>query len=145
MEEEKETVPTYPEEESDFSYLAKLSEAYKSARREKQALELNEEKKERLADMQRELVRIGRSLLSYYEREEKKELAVFLMKNAQAVLRSVGEEEAAEETETTPSFSRAVLLANRSLDLIHTAKGCGELSHMILAETSALLALATIG
>ena len=146
MEEEKENAAPYAEEESDFGYLAKLSEAYKRARAERQKVELNEDKREYLRQMQRELAGIGRTLAEYFEREEKKELSVFLYKNAENVLRAIGDEgtSAAPQEASEPSFTRAVLLANRSLNALCGRGGYGELYQRILAELSALYALASI-
>jgi len=145
MEETEKKAP-YPEEESDFGYLAKLSEAYKRAQAERRKLELNDEKRAYLAEMQRELASMGRALFGYFEREEKKELALFLYKNAEDVLRAIdAEAETASLPESTEiPFVRALLLANRSLDALRGRGGYGDLTHMILAELSALYALAAM-
>jgi len=145
MDENRENVNTPLEEESDFSYLAKLSEAYKRTQTERRKLDLNEEKRAYLTEMQRELAAIGHALLSYFEREEKKELAVYLYKNAEGVLRAIGEEGAITPTPQIPPFPRAVLLANRSLDALCGAGGYGDLTRMILSELSAIYALAVMG
>lgn len=132
------------QEEDDYSYLTKLSEAYKRAQAERRKLELNDEKRAYLAEMQRELAAIGHSLLHYFEREEKKELAAYLFRNAESILRTIGEDSAVTERDEIPPFPRAILLANRSLDALSGAGGYGDLTHMILAELSALYALAAL-
>ena len=144
MEEKKEDLTTYPEEETDFSYLAKLSEAYKRTQAERRKLELNDEKREYLLQMQRELAAVARALLTYFEREEKKELAAMLLANAENVISSLKGERDADAPPSEPSFIRAVLLANRSLNALGNGRGYGDLSHMILSEISALYALSVI-
>lgn len=136
-----------PEEETDFSYLAKLSEAYKEAQEERRKARFPEEKRAYLCKMQAELVEIGRFLLHYFERAEKKELATMLLESAEQVFHAVSEkgdptERFAIEAANDALLTRAVLLANRSLRLI--GAGQCDLFRGISSEISALYALAAI-
>ena len=146
MEDEKKT--ENQEETSDFSYMAKLSEAYKRAFAEKKPFVQDKEKRLYLARMQREMKRIATALAGYFEREEKRELALMLQKSAGDAAAMLGEcEECAAEAER-PAASllvRAVLLANRSLNALADQRSCGKLYHCILSEICALYALAAIG
>ncbi len=136
-----------PEEETDFSYLAKLSQAYKEAQEERRKTRFPEEKRTYLYAMQAELIEIGRFLLHYFERAEKKELATMLLESAEQVFHAIREEGDKDESfrieeANDALLTRAVLLANRSLRLI--GAGQCDLFRRISAEISALYALAAI-
>lgn len=146
MDDQKKTESEEPT--SDFSYMAKLSEAYKRAFAERKPFALDEEKRLYIAKMQRETAEIARTLAGYFEREEKKELALMLQKSASDAVLLLGECEACAEDTARPAASlltRAVLLANRSLNALSEAKAAGKLYHCVLSEISALYALAAIG
>jgi len=148
QEERKET--QYSEEECDFSYLAKLSQAYKQAQAERRKVDLGDEKRQYLITMQRELFSIGKHLLHFYLKNGKKELAAMLMTNAERLLHALSEEptDAANhpiDNVDATLLTRAVLLANRSLITVGATGKNGELFHMILSEISALYALNFIG
>ena len=146
MEDEKKT--GNQEQTSDFSYMTKLSEAYKRAFAERKPFALDKEKRLYLARMQRETEEIAKTLANYFEREEKKELALMLQKSANDAAMLLGECEAYEgeaEPPATSLLTRAVLLANRSLNALADERSCGKLYHCILSEISALYALAAIG
>ncbi|MBP5405248.1 MAG: hypothetical protein J6Y74_04815 [Clostridia bacterium] len=146
MEEEKKEGAA-PEKETDFSYMAKLAEAYKQAQEERRKARFPEEKRGYLREMQAELAEIGRFLLHYFERAEKKELATMLLESAESVLHAISEE--GDQTKlfrieeaSDALLTRAVLLANRSLRII--GAGQCDLFRKISSEISALYALAAI-
>ena len=142
MDEEREKTE---ETKTDFSYLARLARAYAEEEKARKRVRMSEEKRSYLIEMQRGLLSIARRFSEYFERAEKKELAAILCKNAGDALADLGA--AAEETpikEGTPLRDEAILLANRSLNMLEGGAVNADLFRYILSEISALYALTVI-
>lgn len=151
----EETSKKKQEQTESFSYMEELSKAYKEAfakRLAGRAPCLNEEKRELLIKMQLEISRAAGKLALALSSEEKKELARMIKESAEETLRALAYDE--EETffadpinPLPPSLllSRAVLLANRSLNLLVRHTRFDETPiFLVLSELSALYALAAI-
>ena len=134
---------------SDFGYMEELSRAYREAlaKRIVRASELPDEKKEAIAAMQREIKEIGERVLHGEVREERRELSLMIKESAEEMLNVLGKSEGT-PAETVPAeraLARAVMLANRSLNLlVRHAKEQSQLLNLIFSELSALYALAAI-
>ena len=137
--------------ESDFGYMDELSRAYEAAFAKRlKKNELSNEKRELLFKMQTELISVAEEVREKEGSEERKELALMLFESARECARLYGEESAGinEKKEGVPRavlLARAVLLCNRSLNLLlrhEDGKEKGVL--LILSELSALYALAAI-
>ena len=150
-----ETERNTPAETKDLGYMEELSKAYREAfakRLSARRKELSEEARGAIMRMQADLSRIAGKLALSFRAEEKKELARMIKESAEETLRALvyDEEErfAADPADPLPPavlFSRAVILANRCLNLILRHKECDErLFQLILSEISALYAIAAI-
>lgn len=150
MSEEKEN-----ERKDPFSYMEKLSQAYEEAfskRLKKVSPPFSPEKRELLVKMQCEISRIAGKLAVATGQEEKKELARMIKESAEESLRALRYDE--EEPFGTDDLAmlppallsaRAVLLANRSLNLVVRHTTCdAKLFPLLCSELSALYALAAI-
>ena len=138
-----------------FDYMEDLSKAYEESfakRLRSKRDPLPEEKRDLLARMQLEVRRVASRLASVLPSEEKKELARMIEESAEETLQALRYD----EKEVYPSdpfvtlpivlaLSRAVLLANRCLNLLVRHREAEErIAHLLLSELSALYALAAI-
>lgn len=136
------------QEGSDFSYMEELSRAYREAltrRIRPRESELPEEKRDLLGAMQREIVVIALSAVREEKREERREIALMIRESAEECLAALSQGTDIEEGTPPPSLARAVLLANRSLNLlVRHAREESKLTMLVLSELSCLYALAAI-
>ena len=135
-------------EDSPFGYMEELSKAYQEAfteRLARQKFPLPEEKKGLIGRMQEEISRTAGRIAIGFREETKKELARMVKESAEETLRAIEYDEEPDFT-TDPTerstlselLSRAVLLANRSLNLLvrHTRPN-EKAAFLILSELSA--------
>ncbi len=136
-----------------FAYMEELSKAYHEAflkRVAKRTFPLQEEKRAALCSFQGEIARLADAALPALENEYKKELALMAKESAEECLRLLGKEGDERVAEPKPAalpllLSRAVLLANRSLNvLVRHAEADDKTAFLILSELSALYAIAAI-
>ena len=135
------------ERADDFGYMEELSRAYREAltrRITSRESSISEEKRDLLGTIQREILYIAESTAREERGEARRELALMIRESAEECLRALSIE-AKGESATLPSLSRAVLLANRALNLlIRHAREESKLTTFVLSELSALYALAAI-
>ena len=134
--------------EDNFGYMEQLARAYREAltKRLTGRPSLSDEKKGLLAAMQREIKGIAWRVYQAEKREERRELSLMVTESAEECLRLL-EEEGGEGAEVRPAplLARAVLLANRCLNLlIRHARETSLLTTLVMSELSALYALAAI-
>ena len=136
------------ENASDFGYMEELSRAYREAlTRRITAREsvLSEEKRELLGAMQREIRAIAEVTMREDRREDRRELALMICESAEECLDLLSPSEEAKENTPPFGLSRAVLLGNRSLNLlVRHAREENKLTMLVLSELSCLYALAAI-
>lgn len=133
----------------DFGYMEELSRAYRDALTKRIAPRpvLPEEKKEAISAMQREIKETAERAFRSETREERRELALMIKESAEEALELLGESGVpiSEKVPAARALARAVMLANRSLNLlVRHAKEQSPLLSLILSELSALYALAAI-
>ncbi|HCU56184.1 MAG TPA: hypothetical protein DIC18_02480 [Clostridiales bacterium] len=140
--------------ENSFAYMEELSKAYTAAfakRIKNSACPLSEEKKQLLLELQSEIARIATKVTASCRTEEQKELSSMIKESAEEAIGYIWEKQPERPEEETPFLpaalllSRAVILANRSLNLLirHTMYD-EKLFALFLSELSALYALAAI-
>ena len=137
------------ETSSDFGYMEQLSKAYEAAFSERRkASDLPEEKRELLLKMQHEIALTAKSAALSFGDPAKKELALMVKESAEEILAALSSDELpSSQSGAMPesALSRAVLLANRSLNLLLRHNRCIRSETMlVLSELSALYALAAI-
>ena len=144
-----------PQGETTQDYMEELSAAYREAfakRLAKRGHDLPDEKRNLIFKMQTELSRAAGKLAVSFRAEEKKELARMIKESAEETLRALryDEEESFSADPATPEppaviLTRAVMLANRCLNLLVRHNDCSErLFYLVSSELSALYALAAI-
>lgn len=136
-----------------FAYMEELSKAYREAflkRLAKAQNPLSEEKCAALCSFQQEIAGLAEAAASTFDDLQKKELAAMAKESAEECLRLLGKKEEKRTTEQKAGtvsnlLSRAVLLANRSLNLVvRHAEFDDKTAFLILSELSALYAIAAI-
>jgi len=140
----------HEESGKEYDYMEELSKAYAAAfaNRLERHPDLPEEQRDLLAKMQHEIYRLGESISNTTSRAENKELALLLRESAKECMRLFHADERTTQPMPLPShlwLPRAVLLANRSLNLLRHLEGNSHAITLILSELSALYALAAIG
>ena len=134
--------------EDNFGYMEELARAYRETLTKRLTGQpaLEGEKRDALAAMQRELREIAKRAYKAEKREERRELSLMIAESAEECLRLLGTpNETPVGDSPAPTLPRAVVIANRSLNILirHTREG-SLLTNLVLSELSALYALAAI-